>query len=339
MTITGILQQLVEGRDLTPDDAHRMMGMIMDGQVTPAQTGALLTALRMKGETSAEIAAMAQAMRERALVIAPRFTTPSLDTCGTGGDQSGTFNISTTAAFVAAGAGIPVVKHGNRSVSSRCGSADLLEAAGVGLAVPPPLLAEICERIGICFLYAPAHHPAMKHVLGPRREIGIRTVFNLLGPLSNPAHATVQLTGVYDRGLTGKVADVLRLLGTRRAMVVHGDGLDEITTTGETDVAELSGGVIRHYRIHPSTFGIPVAARSDLAGGDATANARLLREILGGERGPLRDIVLLNAAAAIHLAGSSRDLREGLQVAAASVDTGAALAKLDRLVEATGGNP
>jgi anthranilate phosphoribosyltransferase len=339
MTIPEILQQLVERRDLSPDDAHCMMGMIMDGQVTPAQTGALLTALRMKGETSVEIAAMARAMRERALVIAPRFATPSLDTCGTGGDQSGTFNISTAAAFVAAGAGIPVVKHGNRSVSSRCGSADLLEAAGVDLAVPPLLLAEICERIGICFLYAPAHHPAMKHVLGPRREIGIRTVFNLLGPLSNPAHATVQLTGVYAPGLTGKVAEVLRLLGTARAMVVHGDGLDEITTTGETDVAELSGDAIRTYRIHPRTFGIPVASHADLAGGDATANARLLREILGGERGPMRDIVLLNAAAAIHLSGKNRDLHEGIRVAAISIDSGAALAKLDLLVEATGGSP
>ncbi|MDD1645868.1 MAG: anthranilate phosphoribosyltransferase [Methanomicrobiales archaeon] len=339
MTIAGILPRLVEGRDLSPDDAYRMMGMIMDGQVTPAQTGALLTALRMKGETSAEIAAMARAMRERALLITPRFATPSLDTCGTGGDGTGTFNISTTAAFVAAGAGIPVVKHGNRSVSSRCGSADLLEAAGVGLSVPPPLLAEICERIGICFLYAPAHHPAMLHVLGPRREIGIRTVFNLLGPLSNPAHADVQLTGVYTPDLTGKVADVLRLLGTRRAMVVHGDGLDEITTTGETEVADLADGTIRTYRIHPSTFGIPVASRADLAGGDPAASARILREILGGERGPLRDIVLLNAAAAIHLAGRTRDIHEGLRVATASIDTGAALGKLDRLVEATGGRP
>ncbi|MDD1651590.1 MAG: anthranilate phosphoribosyltransferase, partial [Methanomicrobiales archaeon] len=242
-------------------------------------------------------------------------------------------------AFVAAGAGIPVVKHGNRSVSSRCGSADLLEAAGVGLAVPPPLLADICERIGICFLYAPAHHPAMKHVLAPRREIGIRTVFNLLGPLSNPAGADVQLTGVYTPELTEKVADVLRLLGTRRAMVVHGDGLDEITTTGGTDVAELIDGVICTYRIHPSTFGIPVATRADLAGGDPAASARVLREILGGERGPLRDIVVLNAAAAIHLAGGARDIHEGLRVAASSVDTGAALEKLDRLVEATGGRP
>jgi anthranilate phosphoribosyltransferase len=339
MTIAGILPQLVEGRDLSPDDAYRMMGMIMDGQVTPAQTGALLTALRMKGETAGEIAAMARAMRERALVITPRFATPSLDTCGTGGDGTGTFNISTTAAFVAAGAGIPVVKHGNRSVSSRCGSADLLEAAGVDLSVPPPLLADICERVGICFLYAPAHHPAMKHVLGPRREIGIRTVFNLLGPLANPANASVQLTGVYSPALTGKVADVHRLLGTRRAMVVHGDGLDEITTTGETTVAELTGGAICRYQIHPSTFGIPVASRADLAGGNPSESARILRDVLGGERGPLRDIVLLNAAAAIHLVGSARDIHEGLRVAAASVDTGAALRKLDRLVEATGGRP
>jgi anthranilate phosphoribosyltransferase len=339
MTIDGILPRLVERRDLSPGDAYRMMGLIMDGKVTPAQTGALLTALRMKGETPGEIAAMARAMRERALVISPRFARPSLDTCGTGGDGTGTFNISTAAAFVAAGAGIPVVKHGNRSVSSRCGSADLLEAAGVGLAVPPPLLADICERIGICFLYAPAHHPAMKHVLAPRREIGIRTVFNLLGPLSNPAGADVQLTGVYTPELTEKVADVLRLLGTRRAMVVHGDGLDEITTTGGTDVAELIDGVICTYRIHPSSFGIPVATRADLAGGDPAASARVLREILGGERGPLRDVVVLNAAAAIHLAGGARDIHEGLRVAASSVDTGAALEKLDRLVEATGGRP
>ena len=337
MTIPRILQQLVEGKDLPEEDAHRMMGMIMDGQVTPAQTGALLTALRMKGETSHEIAAMARAMRERALVIAPRFATPSLDTCGTGGDNTGTFNISTAAAFVAAGAGVPVVKHGNRSVSSRCGSADVLEALGVGLDVPPLLLAEICERIGICFLYAPAHHPAMKHVLGTRREIGIRTVFNLLGPLSNPAGASAQLMGVYAPALTEKLADVLRLLGTERAMVVHGDGLDEITTTGETAVAELSGGTIRHYRIHPGTYGIPVATRADLMGGDAAANARIFLEILGGERGPMRDIVLLNAAAAIHLGGKAMDLHEGVRAAAISIDSGAARGRLDRLVEATGG--
>lgn len=339
MTIPLILQKLVEGKDLSDDDAHRMMGMIMDGQVTPAQTGALLTALRMKGETSHEIAAMARAMRERALVITPRFATASVDTCGTGGDGTGTFNISTAAAFVAAGAGVPVVKHGNRSVSSRCGSADVLEALGVGLAVPPLLLAEICERIGICFLYAPAHHPAMKHVLGPRKEIGIRTAFNLLGPLSNPAGASAQLMGVYAPALTEKLADVLRLLGTERAMVVHGDGLDEITTTGETAVAELSGGTIRHYRIDPRTFGLPVATRADLMGGDAAANARILRAILEGERGPMRDIVLLNAAAAIHLGGIARDLHEGIRVAAVSIDTGAAREKLDRLVEATGGTP
>jgi anthranilate phosphoribosyltransferase len=339
MTIPRILQQLVEGRDLSDDDAHRMMGMIMDGQVTPAQTGAILTALRMKGETSHEIAAMARAMRERALVITPRFATTSVDTCGTGGDGTGTFNISTAAAFVAAGAGVPVVKHGNRSVSSRCGSADVLEALGVGLAVPPPLLGEICERIGICFLYAPAHHPAMKHVLGPRKEIGIRTAFNLLGPLSNPAGASAQLMGVYAPALTEKLADVLRLLGTARAMVVHGNGLDEITTTGETAVAELSGGTIRHYRIDPRTFGLPVASRDDLLGGDAAANARIFLEILGGERGPLRDIVLLNAAAAIHLGGIARDLREGIRAAAVSIDSGAARTKLDRLIEATGGTP
>ena len=336
--IVRAISQIVEGKGLSEEEASCAMEEIMEGEATPAQIAAFMVALRMKGETIAEITGCAKAMRMHANCIAT-FTPFTVDTCGTGGDGGKTFNVSTTAAFVVAGAGVAVAKHGNRSVSSRCGSADLLRALGIEVELERERAEECLREVGICFLFAPLFHPAMKHALGPRREIGIRTVFNLLGPLSNPAHADVQLTGVYTPELTGKVADVLRLLGTRRAMVVHGDGLDEITTTGETEVADLADGTIRTYRIHPSTFGIPVASRADLAGGDPAASARILREILGGERGPLRDIVLLNAAAAIHLAGRARDIHEGLRVAMASVETGAALGKLDRLVEATGGRP
>jgi anthranilate phosphoribosyltransferase len=260
-----------------------------------------------------------------------------VDTCGTGGDYSHTFNISTASAFVAAGAGVPVVKHGNRSVSSSCGSADVLSALGVNIAVDPAAQAKIVETVGIGFFFAPSHHPAMRHVMGARQQIGCRTVFNILGPLANPAGAQAQVVGVYHPDLTRTLAEVFRILGLSRAMVVHGNGLDEITTTGETIVTEVGGGVIHTYTITSGMFGIAPAQLTDIAGGDATRNARIIREILQGEKGAARDIVLMNAGAAIYIGGLADDLRKGIALAAHSIDSGNACARLDSLIAATQG--
>jgi anthranilate phosphoribosyltransferase len=327
--------QLVERQDLTPDDAEEIMDTIMDGKATPAQIGAFLTALRMKGESPVEIAAFARVMRHHAVTVAPVTKKTLVDTCGTGGDGTQTFNISTASAFVAAGAGVPVVKHGNRSVSSNCGSADVLSMLGVNLAVDPRKQGEVVEQVGIAFLFAPNHHPAMRHVMPVRQELGCRTVFNILGPLINPAGAQAQVLGVYDPGLTNTMAEVLRLLGLSRAMVVHGAGLDEITTTGETTVCELGEGNIRSYSLDCRTFGIAPASHSDLRGGDVKENARIIREILAGEKGACRDIVLMNAGAAIYIGGQARDLHEGIALAGSSIDSGSAGARLDALVDAT----
>jgi anthranilate phosphoribosyltransferase len=331
------IAHLVEGRHLTPTEASGVMNTIMAGGATPAQIGSLLTGLRMKGETPDEIAAFARVLRDHAVTVQPHVAGTLVDTCGTGGDGAHTFNISTTAAFVAAGAGVPVVKHGNRGVSSQCGSADVLAALGVNLSVSPGKQAQIVEQVGISFFFAPDYHPAMRHVMAARQEIGCRTVFNLLGPLANPAGAQAQLLGVYRPDLTGTVAEVLRLLGIARAMVVHGSGLDEMTTTGETIVSELQTGSIHRYVITPEQYGIARAAPSDLSGGDPAVNARILCEVLGGERGAARDIVLLNAGAAVYIGGKARDLREGIVRAAGSIDSGAALEKLTALVAASRG--
>jgi anthranilate phosphoribosyltransferase len=337
VNIKEAIAAVISGRELTGPEASEVMRTIMKGEATQAQIGSLLTALRMRGESPAEIAAFATVMREHAIRISPSVSGTLVDTCGTGGDGAQTFNISTAAAFVTAGAGIPVVKHGNRAMSSRCGSADVLSALGVNLATDPLAQARIVEEVGIAFLFAPTHHPAMRHVTGARQEIGFRTVFNLLGPLANPAGAQAQLLGVYSPELTGIIAEVLRRLSLSRAMVVHGCGLDEITTTGNTSVAELIGGNIRNYTISCDRFGIAPATAEDLAGGDATENARILRGILSGERGPGRDIVLLNAAAAIYLGGKGQDLHRGLALAEVSIDSGAAQSRLDALVDATRG--
>ena len=337
MLMKDVIKKLVEKRDLTPAEAAKAMGIIMEGRATPAQIGGFLIALRMKGETPAEIAACAHVMRDHAIMIRPHVQGILVDTCGTGGDGAQTFNISTAAAFVAAGAGVPVVKHGNRGVSSRCGSADVLGALGVNLAVNPASQEKIVEEIGISFLFAPNHHPAMRHVMAARQEIGCRTVFNLLGPLANPAGAEAQVLGVYDPALTGTVAEVLRLLGLSRAMVVHGCGLDEITTTGETQVTELDSGALKNYTLTPEAFGFARASRSDLRGGEAPENARILREVLHGEKGAARDIVLMNAGAAIYVGGRAQTIQEGCTLAAHSIDSGAALAKLNELIKATRG--
>jgi len=337
MMVREAIGTLVAGQELAEADASGVMQAIMGGEATPAQIGSLLTAMRMRGESPAEIAAFARVMREHAVRIHPVVRGTLVDTCGTGGDGAQTFNISTAAAFVAAGAGIPVVKHGNRAMSSRCGSADVLAALGVNLSVDPRAQERIVEEAGIAFLFAPAHHPAMRYVAGVRQEIGCRTVFNLLGPLANPAGAEAQLLGVYSPDLTVPIADVLQRLALRRAMVVHGDGIDEITTTGATLVAELGARGVRRYTIACDRFGIPPASRQDLAGGDATENARILLGVLEGEKGPARDVVLLNAAAAIYLGGKAGDLREGLFHAGASVDSGAAGSKLEALIDLTRG--
>jgi anthranilate phosphoribosyltransferase len=337
MNIKETIGRLIERQNLNPEDAGRVMSNIMDGRTTPSQIGAFLTALRMKGETPEEIAAFARVMRRHAVTVAPAIQKTLVDTCGTGGDGTHTFNISTASALIAAGAGIPVVKHGNRSVSSTCGSADVLSALGVNLAVDPARQAKIVEQVGIAFLFAPAHHPAMRHVMPVRQELGCRTIFNILGPLANPAGAQAQVLGVYSPDLPRPMAEVLRILGLSHAMVVHGNGLDEITTTGDTCVCELDKGMVKTYTLNPGMFGIAPASLSDIRGGDPQENARIIREILAGDRGAGRDIVLLNAGAAIYTGGMARDLHEGIGRAADSIDSGNASARLDALVEATQG--
>jgi len=332
-----ILTKLARQQDLTPAEAAGVMRIIMEGKASQAQIGAFLLALHMKGETAGEIAAFAQVMRDNAITVKPRTGRMLVDTCGTGGDGAQTFNISTASAIVAAGAGCPVVKHGNRGMSSRCGSADVLAALGLNLAVEPAAQADIVERIGIAFFFAQTYHPAMKHVLTARQEIGCRTVFNILGPLANPAGAQAQVLGVYHPDLTGTIAEVLGLLGISRAMVVHGSGLDEITTTGETAIAELSSGRIHTYTIRHDMYGIAPALIEDLAGGSPQDNAGIIRDILDGERGAPRDIVLMNAGAALYVGDLAQDLHEGIRLAAASIDSGNASARLGALVDATRG--
>ena len=331
--IKEALTKIVGGNDLTMAEAKEVMGEIMQGQATQAQIGAFLAALRMKGETAEEIAGCAQAMRESAIEVNPKQNI-LVDTCGTGGDGSGTFNISTTVAFVAAGAGLAVAKHGNRSVSSRCGRADLLQALGVNLEISAEQVARCIDEVGIGFLFAPLLHPAMKHALGPRQEIGLRTIFNILGPLSNPARAKRQLLGVYDGGLTELMAEVLRALGSEHAFVVHGaDGLDELSVTGPNKVSRLHEGHVETYYLDPQELGLPRAGLGDLAGGTTEDNVAITKALLDGEQGPKRDIVLLNAAAVLMAGGKTNSLNEGLALAAEAIDSGDARRKLEQLIE------
>ena len=331
--IQEAIKDLIAGADLGRAKMRAVMEQIMSGQATDAQIGAFLVALRIKGETIDEIAGGAEVMREKATPIVT--VRPDLiDTCGTGGDDSGTFNISTTVAFVACGAGLAVAKHGTRSISSQCGSSDVLTALGVNIEATPEKVGECIDEVGIGFLFAIALHGAMKHAIGPRRELATRTVFNILGPLTNPAGAKRQLLGVFDGALTEALAGVLRELGSERALVVHGsDGLDEITLTGPTQVSELRDGQISTRQIHPGDFGLQTVAAEALKGGDADYNARILREVLDGKEGPQRDVVLLNAAAAMVVGGLAEDITAGLEVARASIDSGKARQALDRLVE------
>lgn len=332
-----ILDSLIRRRDLTEDAAAETFDRIMEGQVTAAQLGAFLTALKLKGETADELTGAARSMRRHAVLVDVRGL-PVVDTCGTGGDASGSFNISTAAALVAAGAGVPVAKHGNRSITSRCGSADVLEQLGVNLEAPPEAMEESLVETGLAFLFAPKLHPAMKHAMGPRRELGFRTIFNLLGPLTNPAGAKAQVLGVFAPELTEMFAEVLRRLGSRHVLVVHGlDGMDELTTVTRSRISELKDGRIRTYELDPLALGSAYAKPQDLAGGDPEANAAILRGILAGEPGAPREIVCLNAAAALIAADRASGFEEGLELARRAIDTGRAAAVLAALIAKTRG--
>ncbi|HEX9821592.1 MAG TPA: anthranilate phosphoribosyltransferase [Methylomirabilota bacterium] len=340
--ITEAVRALVERRDLSRMEAAAAMEAIMSGAATNAQIAAFLTGLRMKGETVEELIGFAQVMRQKVVRIRTRGDEVAgltgtdremlIDTCGTGGDATGTFNVSTATAFVVAGTGLRVAKHGNRSVSSLCGSADVVEALGISLELAPQKVGRCVDEVGIGFLYAPLLHTAMKHVMPARREMGVRTVFNMLGPLTNPAGANAQVIGVYSPALTEPLARVLAELGTIRAFVVHGsDNLDEISNTGESRVSEVREGLVRTFTVRPEDFGLPRASIKDLQGGDREQNAQIIRGLLEGEPGPRRDIVLMNAAAALVAGARARDLKEGVALAAQSIDGGAARRTLQAL--------
>jgi len=337
--IREAISRIIERKDLDEKQMVGVMNEIMSGEATPAQIGSFITALRMKGETIEEISGAAMVMREKATRISTGVAVDKgdilVDTCGTGGDSSGTFNVSTATAFVVAAAEIPVAKHGNRSVSSHCGSADVLEALGVNLDLTPEQVGNCVKEVGIGFLFAPMLHGAMKYAIGPRREIGIRTIFNVLGPLTNPAGANVQLLGVYSPDLCEKLARVLGRLGSLRALVVCGAGnVDELTITGDTKVAELSKGEVKTYTVCPEDMGLGRARLVDLKGGTTPGeSAAILREILGGAEGPKRDMLLLNSGAALYAAGKALRLRTGVEDAAELIDSGAALARLNALIK------
>ena len=323
-----------EGQALTAEEAAEAFAIMMSGDATPAQMGAFLMALRLRGESVDEITGAARTMRAKAATVsAPK---GAIDTCGTGGDAKGTYNISTCAAFVAAGAGVPVAKHGNKSVSSKSGSADVLAALGVNLDVGPDVVARAIEEAGVGFMFAPKHHAAMRHVGPVRAELGMRTIFNILGPLANPAGTRHQVIGVYSRDWLVPLAEVLRNLGSDRVWIVHGsDGLDELTTTGTTYVAELKDGKVTTFEVTPDDAGLAVAEPDDLVGGEADENADALKGLLDGKPSAFRDIVILNAAAALIVAGVAKDLKEGAERAANAIDTGAARKALDDLVRIT----
>ncbi len=335
-TIQQAIAQAVTGENLDYKQAFDTMEMIMRGEATEAQIAALLVALRMKGETATEIAALAASMRRNARAVEIDLAQQPVDIVGTGGDGKHTFNISTVAAFVIAGAGVPVAKHGNRSVSSKCGSADVLEVLGVRTDIDAGQMAECVRRAGLAFLFAPVLHPAMKHAVGPRRQIGIRSVFNILGPITNPAGVLRQVVGVYERRLVRLLAEVLHKLGSEHVMVVHSaDGLDEISLAAPTYVAELKENAIDEYEITPEDFGLARSAAA-LGGGDAATNAEIARAVLDGAPGPERDIVLANAAAGLYVAGRAATLREAAAQAAESIDSGQARGRLHKLIEVTG---
>jgi anthranilate phosphoribosyltransferase len=333
MKITDAIRHVIAREDLSLEQAHEVMGQIMRGECTDAQIAAYLVALHMKGEKAEEIAGAARAMREAVVPIrTKRDADFIIDTCGTGGDGRHTLNVSTLAAFVAAGAGVVVAKHGNRSVSSKCGSADLLKQLGVNIDAPPETVERCIDEVGIGFLFAPKLHPAMKYAIGPRREIGVRSVFNILGPLTNPAFARRQVLGVFKKDLVPVVAETLRQLGSQHVLVVHGsDGLDELTTAGYTEVAELKEGSITSWQARPLDFDMEEGKLEDFQSGGPEEGARIALEILQGWKGPKRDIVVLNAAAAIYVGGQAPSFKEAIPIARESIDSGAALDKLEAM--------
>ena len=330
--IREAIEKLVSNNSLTMQEASTVMREIMEGEATPAQLGAFLAALRIKGETAQEMAGMASVMREKTLKV--EVDGLVVDTCGTGGDGKGTFNISTAAAFVAAAAGVKVAKHGNRAASGTCGSADVLEALGVKIDLDADGVRQCIEEVGIGFMFAPAFHPAMRHAASVRREIGIRTVFNILGPLTNPAGAQAQLLGVPDVGLGAKTAEVLKLLGSHHSMVVHGDdGLDELTLGARTHVWEVLDGAIDTYTISIEELGLPHVTIEDIQGGGPEDNALKLRQLFDGENGPVRDVVLLNSAAVMLVGGKAADLKGGIKLARSAIDSGEARKRVEHLAE------
>ena len=346
MTITEAIKMAVDHRDLSQAEAEAALEQILTGQCTDAQIAALLTALRMKGETVDEVIGFARAMRRKAAPVRPQSVVSSeladterealIDTCGTGGDVSGSFNVSTATAFVVAGCGVRVAKHGNRSVSSQCGSADVVEALGVKIELAPERIAACIDEVGIGFLHAPLLHEAMRHVAAARRQMGIRTIFNMLGPLTNPAGANTQVIGVYAAHLTELLAEALAVLGSRRALVVHGsDGLDEISISAASKVTELRDARLSTYTVQPEDFGLHRATLEAIRGGDANQNSRIILDILQGASGPRRDIVLLNAAAALVASGKVGNFTEGVAQAADAIDSGRAMTKLEQLVAFT----
>lgn len=339
MNISDAIRKILSGDDLGFEQAHEVMGQIMRGEATDAQIGGYLIALQMKGETPAEIAGSALAMREAVVPIVTKHPAELIvDTCGTGGDGKHTFNISTISAFVAAGAGVIIAKHGNRSVSSLCGSADLLKELGVNIQASPEVVGRCLDEVGIGFLFAPTLHPAMKHAIGPRRELGVRSIFNILGPLTNPAGARRQVLGVFSPQLVAVLAETLRQLGSEHVLVVHGsDGLDELTTAGYTEVAELKQGQINVWQSRPLDYDVQESKLEDLQGGDAGVNARIALEILQGWKGPRRDIVVLNAAAAIYVGGKAPTFRDAITCARESIDQGLALERLEQLKKVSQG--
>ncbi|WP_019013052.1 anthranilate phosphoribosyltransferase [Elioraea tepidiphila] len=333
-SLKPVIARLAEGEALSEAEAEAAFDTLMAGEATPAQIAGLLMALRVRGETVDEITGAARVMRARMSAIAA--PAGAIDVCGTGGDAQGTVNISTTVAFVVAGCGVAVAKHGNRAISSRSGGADVLGALGVTIDAPFPVLEEALKQVRVAFLMAPRHHAAMRHVAGPRVELGVRTIFNVLGPLANPARVKRQLVGVFGRKWLRPLAETLGRLGAERAWVVHGsDGLDELTVTGESHVAEWHEGRVREFTVKPADAGLKLASPAALKGGDAAENAEALRAVLGGIAGPYRDAVLLNAAAALIIAGRAGDLKEGVALAAKSIDSGAARAALDALIAIT----
>ena len=336
--ITKALAKLLDNISLTESEMAQVMDEVMSGKTSATQIASLLTALRIKGETVDELTGAARIMRSKvnSISVSAPVDTFLLDTCGTGGDGKSTFNISTVAAFVIAGAGIKVAKHGNRAVTSQCGSADLLEALGVNIEIPVKKIEASINTVNIGFLYAPLFHGAMKHVASVRRELGFRTIFNILGPLTNPAQAPAQLLGVFDDHLTETCAQVLKNLGSRHALVVHGsDNLDEITITGETKISELTNNKIKTYRLNPRNLGLELGKLSDLTGESIEHNRRITLEILDGKKGFQRDVVLLNSAAGLIASGKAFDFKEGITQASKSIDSGSARAKLEQLIQFT----